>query len=62
MRIAPCKECPKRQVGCHAKCEDYKSWKAELDEYQKVQRGKRRAMQQLIDDMYRNSYKHRYKK
>lgn len=30
-----CKDCPKRHVGCHAKCKDYKDWannrRAELE-------------------------------
>lgn len=31
MDIAPCRDCKKREVGCHAKCEDYKSWKVLRD-------------------------------
>lgn len=26
-----CKDCTKRQVGCHSTCEDYKAFRAELD-------------------------------
>ena len=26
--ICPCKDCSKRQVGCHTKCDDYKGWQA----------------------------------
>ena len=62
MRYPPCKGCPRREVGCHAKCEDYKSWKAEWDEMQKVIRAQQRATQQFIDDMYRNTRKTRYNK
>ena len=25
--ICPCKDCKKRETGCHNKCEDYKEWK-----------------------------------
>lgn len=25
----PCKDCNKRQVGCHSSCEDYKTYKTE---------------------------------
>lgn len=30
MKVAPCKVCDRRRLGCHAECDDYKSWKAEL--------------------------------
>lgn len=26
---APCKDCPKRKVGCHDKCKDYKQFLVE---------------------------------
>lgn len=29
MKTAPCKGCEKRQVGCHATCEDYLELHAE---------------------------------
>lgn len=29
--LAPCLKCDKRCVGCHSKCRDYLSWKAERD-------------------------------
>jgi len=29
MKISPCKDCGKRAIGCHAKCQDYIGWKAE---------------------------------
>lgn len=29
MKTAPCKGCEKRQVGCHATCEDYLEFHAE---------------------------------
>lgn len=28
---AACKDCDKRHIGCHAECEDYKAFKAEMD-------------------------------
>ena len=35
MKNAPCKEngidCQDRHVGCHAECEKYKAWKADVD-------------------------------
>lgn len=26
---APCKDCPRREVGCHSKCDDYIKFDAE---------------------------------
>lgn len=28
----PCRDCAKRQIGCHAKCSSYGEWKACNDE------------------------------
>ena len=33
---AVCKECKKRNPGCHAKCQDYISFKEKLEEYHKA--------------------------
>ena len=30
---AVCKDCKKRNPGCHSKCQDYISFKKELEEY-----------------------------
>lgn len=30
-KIAPCKGCKKRQIGCHDRCKGYQDWKAEND-------------------------------
>ena len=30
MKVAPCKLCDRRRLGCHSHCEDYKAWKDEL--------------------------------
>lgn len=27
----PCKECPRRAVGCHGSCEDYGAYRKQLD-------------------------------
>lgn len=32
MRKSPCKDCPDREPGCHAKCEKYQTWRHELDQ------------------------------
>lgn len=26
MKDSPCHNCPRREVGCHSSCEDYKAW------------------------------------
>ena len=33
--LAPCKDCEFRSVGCHAKCDVYKTWKSEHEARQK---------------------------
>ena len=30
-RISPCKDCESREVGCHAGCGSYLTWRADLD-------------------------------
>lgn len=39
----PCNLCEERFVGCHAKCETYNAWKAEIAE-QKERNGVTRKM------------------
>lgn len=31
-KIPPCKDCPDREQFCHGSCQQYKEWKAEIDE------------------------------
>ena len=35
MSFAPCKDCTKRELGCHDRCDDYKLFKAELERVRK---------------------------
>jgi len=28
MTIAPCRDCTKREIGCHSTCKDYKAYRA----------------------------------
>lgn len=43
MRISPCRNCPKRETGCHARCSDYGDWRKEKDEENKrIREGKAR--------------------
>lgn len=46
MKIAPCKNCPDRYVGCHDKCESYTEWA-------KAARSERLALDK--DDRMRNA-------
>lgn len=32
MKIAPCKDCKERYVGCHDHCNKYQSWHKEREE------------------------------
>lgn len=35
--VAPCKDCPLRNVGCHEGCPKYASWRKEYEESHKRQ-------------------------
>nr|DAH24695.1 MAG TPA: Protein of unknown function (DUF4051) [Caudoviricetes sp.] len=35
---APCKDCPDRQLGCHAACDRYRAFRAERDEMLEARR------------------------
>ena len=48
----PCKDCPDRYSGCHAKCERYREFRRELDE-----RNKRIREQKFKEKLTRRSYK-----
>lgn len=54
----PCFGCERRQVGCHGGCEDYKGYRARLDEKNEAERANsevyeyfrlRRARKSVID-------------
>lgn len=34
--LSPCKNCEKRQVGCHSKCEDFIKFRRALGSYKKA--------------------------
>lgn len=40
MKSSPCKDCPDRCVGCHAKCEKYLSWKKHEEELEAIRKAK----------------------
>lgn len=33
IRECPCRDCPDRKMGCHARCERYQGWKKDYEEY-----------------------------
>ena len=39
----PCKECSKREVGCHGKCANYQEWRKWRDEQNAKERAIRNA-------------------
>ena len=40
---APCKDCPKRCLGCHDKCYKYQAFRQARDEYNEMVRKEREA-------------------
>lgn len=38
MIVPPCKDCSKREVGCHCKCEQFKSYKEKKEAENKRKR------------------------
>lgn len=37
--VVPCKDCTKRDLYCHSKCSDYKSWKDEEARIRNLKKG-----------------------
>lgn len=54
-----CKDCTKRHVGCHDKCEEYANFKKELKEKKRV---KTAMMQDKAYYSYLSTAKHRMQK
>lgn len=46
--IPPCRDCEERYGGCHGKCDGYKTFRKELDEYNELKRNQT-LIQQDID-------------
>lgn len=40
MKSAPCKDCEKRELGCHSKCEKYKEYRKQHDALSELKRSK----------------------
>ena len=46
-KIAPCKNCANREVGCHSLCNDYKIFRENLD---KVNENRRKYLESIDYD------------
>ncbi len=51
--LPPCKGCEKREIGCHAICEEYKTWRALKDE-EKARLTKIAIQEQIQNDIERD--------
>lgn len=40
---APCKNCNKRDIHCHGKCNEYSNYKSELEKINKMKKAKNEA-------------------
>lgn len=50
------KGCTKRHVGCHGTCDEYKKWRAELDEQNKNEYLRRKAHDTMSEDAKKKMY------
>lgn len=55
--VVPCKGCDSRYAGCHAKCPEYKEWRAEFDRVKKEQNSIRKAHDTRTEAFFR---RHKY--
>lgn len=60
--MVTCKNCNKRQIGCHSTCKEYIDWKTERDRVNEIARKKRQAEAEMIDAKVRACEKTRRKK
>lgn len=59
----PCKDCKKREVGCHASCKDYLKWKKwNEEETEKKREYSIRQNYERTTDYYREGWGFRRKK
>lgn len=52
MNDCPCKDCDRREVGCHGGCEGYKEWAKQNDE-----RNEKRRSQNEKNECRSNAYR-----
>ena len=65
MGYAPCKNCEKRYVGCHSKCDEYKRFKDEHDYAKNNQQAFYRSYypdQRFFDEMIRRNRRNKKNK
>lgn len=53
MSSAPCKNCGDRHLGCHSTCENYISWKGQIDEANKA---RRKEMYSVYPELYMGNW------
>lgn len=53
-----CKDCEDRTPSCHCTCEEYKTYKKELDEYNAAAR-KAKEQENIMSSYIRDNYKKR---
>ena len=54
---APCKDCEKRESGCHSRCDLYKEWRAEMDKAAERRQKAREAEPVLCRKVMRQVFK-----
>ena len=52
----PCKDCERREVGCHSKCSDYTAYLEKLNAVKELV-NKDRELMNLMSDKYRGRHK-----
>ena len=54
---APCRDCERREPGCHGSCPDYKGWREEMDRSMEARQKAREAEPMLCKQVVRQIYK-----
>ena len=60
MTECPCRYCTERKVGCHGKCNKYKSWKKESDAINRKINQAKTSERITTDDIIRRIKKNVY--
>lgn len=50
----PCRDCDRREIGCHGRCENYIAWSTERTAQLQKARAGRQADSVIIESTYRN--------
>lgn len=62
MKQAPCRDCEKRTVGCHASCEQYQAFRRYREAVKAEQYRQRETAEYFIDSARKQAQKKRRKK